>query len=96
MRRGPGQAISRVGRRRGDADRAPGSLRLIRERWLDFGGDGYTLRDTITGEIRRSSRLEVHPGIELGQTLRLEEHFTVAGGGFDLVVPALLNVVEGA
>lgn len=37
-----------------------------------------------------------HPGIELGQMLRLEAHFTVAGGDFDLVVPALLNVVEGA
>jgi hypothetical protein len=67
------------------------------------------LGDTLTPMIEYGSPLtntdtwgyaitvpDDHPGIELGQTLRLEAHFTVAGGGFDMVVPALLNVTEGA
>lgn len=63
----PGQSIRLVEQRRGDANPAPDSLHLQRELWLDFDGAGYTLRDEITGEIRRSSRLEVRPGIELGR-----------------------------
>ncbi|MBW2390374.1 MAG: hypothetical protein JRG89_18375, partial [Deltaproteobacteria bacterium] len=63
----PGQPIRLVEQRRGDANPAPDTLQLQRELWLDFDGAGYTVRDAITGEIRRSSRLEVRPGVELGR-----------------------------
>ncbi|MBK1648486.1 hypothetical protein [Rhabdochromatium marinum] len=42
-------------------------LRLTRELWLDFSGNGYSLRDRINGELAGLSRLEVQAPLELGQ-----------------------------
>ncbi|MEA3274510.1 MAG: hypothetical protein U9Q81_04290 [Pseudomonadota bacterium] len=55
--------------RRGDTDPGPDRLSLSRDLWLDFGGDGYTLRDRIDGELVRSWRLEVGDTLDLGQVL---------------------------
>lgn len=48
---------------------APDSDRLQQRRiWrLDSDGDGYTLRDTISGELSRSWRLNAQPATELGR-----------------------------
>jgi len=63
----PGRALRLVEKRRGDADPAPDQLTLSRVWWLDFDGAGYTLRDRIQGVVRRSSRLEMGAGTELGR-----------------------------
>lgn len=62
-----GKPMRLVQVRRGDARPAPDRLSLERDIWLDFRGTGYTLRDRISGELTRSSRLEVGEGLELGQ-----------------------------
>jgi hypothetical protein len=63
----PGRALRLVEKRRGDADPAPDQLSLSRVVWLDFDGDGYTVTDSIRGEVRRSTRLEASAGTELGR-----------------------------
>jgi hypothetical protein len=63
----PGRALRLVEKRRGDADPAPDQLTLSRVLWLDFDGRGYTAADTIRGVVRRSTRLEMTPGTELGR-----------------------------
>ncbi len=63
----PGRTLRFVEKRRGDSDPAPDQLTLSRALWLDFDGGGYTLTDTIDGVVRRSTRLEMTPGTELGR-----------------------------
>jgi hypothetical protein len=63
----PGQGLSFEVVRRGDADPEPDRLELERSLWLDFDGGGYTLRDQITGSLRRDWRLNVDPDIKLGR-----------------------------
>lgn len=41
-------------------------LNLSREMWLDFDGNGYSIKDQLTGKIHQS-RINVLPTIELGQ-----------------------------
>jgi hypothetical protein len=53
--------------RRGDPDPEPDQLRLHREIWLDFSGDGYTIRDFIAGRITRGWRLDAEAELRLGQ-----------------------------
>jgi hypothetical protein len=76
----PGATLRLTERRRGDADPAPDQLRLARELWLDFDGGGYTARDTITGQLARSWRLQVGEGALLGRA---------AVGGVDQFVTRL-------
>ncbi len=63
----PGATLKLVESRRGQAGLAPDDLKLHRDLWLDFDGRGYTFRDTLTGTIRESWRLEMPLPIELGQ-----------------------------
>jgi hypothetical protein len=63
----PGSTLRFVEKRRGDSDPAPDQLTLSRALWLDFDGSGYTLTDTIDGVVRRSTRLEMTPGTQLGR-----------------------------
>lgn len=53
--------------RRGDPESAPDNLSLHRTLWLDFDGGGYTVHDEISGELSRQWRLDVLPGLDLGQ-----------------------------
>ncbi|MFN0062316.1 MAG: hypothetical protein ACKVPX_07345 [Myxococcaceae bacterium] len=54
-------------RRRGDSDPAPDQLHLSRQLWMDFDGGGYTVNDTLTGRLQRTSRLLMGLGTELGR-----------------------------
>jgi len=65
----PGEGLRLEEIRRGDPDPAPDRLSLERDLWLDFGGRGWTARDRITGDLSRSWRLQVGPGLDLGQVL---------------------------
>ena len=50
--------------RRGDPDPAPDQLRLDRTMWLDFDGNGLTVRDSIKGTMSRQWFLAMaRPGI---------------------------------
>jgi hypothetical protein len=79
----PGQTLRLVEKQRGDADPAPDQLALERVLWLDFDGRAATASDTISGTVRRSSRLEMQAGTELGRA---------ALGGSDQLITRL----EGA
>lgn len=68
----PGQSLKLDEQRRGDIESLPENLHLHRTLWLDFNGQGYTIRDKISGEVNRSWRLEMTPSLQLG-------HVSVAG-----------------
>ncbi len=53
--------------RRGDPDPAPDRLALERTFWLDFDGDGFTIRDHITGSVSRNWYLAMNPPARLGR-----------------------------
>lgn len=54
-------------KRRGDSDPAPDQLSLQRQWWLDFDGRGFTVQDSIQGELKRSWRLNVQVPLQLGR-----------------------------
>lgn len=85
----PGAALVLTERRRGDSAPAPDQLTLRRRWWLDFDGRGFTVADQIGGVVRRSQRLEMGAGTELGH---------VAVGGEDRLVtrrqPGARSAVE--
>lgn len=64
---GPGAVLTFTEQGRGDTDPEPDRLRLAREIWLDFDGQGYSARDRLDGDLTRSWRLEAAPGLDLGQ-----------------------------
>jgi len=53
--------------RRGDPEPEPNQLNLTRKLWLDFDGEGYTVNDTITGNMTRGWRLNTLPQTQLGK-----------------------------
>jgi hypothetical protein len=63
----PGEKLTLKVIRRGDPEPAPDRIALNRILWLDFGGSGYTVRDSLTGTVTRSWRLEAGPGLRLGR-----------------------------
>ncbi|MFU8790092.1 MAG: hypothetical protein ACNA7G_13770 [Methylobacter sp.] len=62
-----GQAMGFKTIRRGDPEPEPNQLNLSRKLWLDFDGEGYTVNDTITGNMTRSWRLNTLPATQLGK-----------------------------
>jgi len=58
----PGQSLSFKTTRRAQAEAEPNVIQLVRELWLDVDGIGYSVRDRITGQLRRSHRLVLHEG----------------------------------
>jgi hypothetical protein len=44
---------------RGELSSRPDELKLKRELWLDFDGTGFSVRDSITGEVRSGWRLSL-------------------------------------
>ena len=53
--------------RRGDQQPQADKLSLKRNLWLDFNGQGYTVKDEIKGVITKSWRLDATPELELGR-----------------------------
>jgi hypothetical protein len=58
--------VSLLTERRGDPNPAPNRLNFTRDLWLDLNGDGFTVRDNITGKLSQSWRIDLLHG-ELGQ-----------------------------
>jgi len=58
----PEQSLSFKTTRRAKAEAEPNVLQLVRELWLDVDGTGYSVRDQITGKLRRSHRLIMEEG----------------------------------
>jgi hypothetical protein len=63
----PGSSLRLHQRRRGDDPPAPDRLSIQRALWLDFDGGGFSARDTISGTLGRSWRLESSPETKLGR-----------------------------
>ncbi|MBI3187652.1 MAG: hypothetical protein HYZ31_07325, partial [Gammaproteobacteria bacterium] len=62
--------------KRGNPDPEPDQLTLKRVLWLDFEGEGITVKDTITGTLSQHWRLNALPELKLGQvTLDGEPQF---------------------
>ncbi|SDX88858.1 hypothetical protein SAMN05421644_1182 [Allochromatium warmingii] len=70
---GPGAVLLLNEQGRGETDPEPNRLRLARELWLDFDGQGYSVRDRLNGEVTRSWRLETAPELALGQARIAEQ-----------------------
>ncbi|HEY8097893.1 MAG TPA: hypothetical protein VIE65_17690 [Methylobacter sp.] len=62
-----GQAMGFKTIRRGDPEPEPNQLNLTRKLWLDFDGAGYTVNDTISGNMTRGWRLNTLPQTQLGK-----------------------------
>ena len=52
--------------RRGEPEPPPDRLVLQRELWMDLDGDGFTVRDNLSGELNRTWRLDLEPPGALG------------------------------
>lgn len=63
----PGETLTLTERRRGDPTPEPNQLQITREAWLDFSGDGYTVRDKISGSMTNGWRLTAQPALQLGR-----------------------------
>lgn len=55
--------------RRGDPQPEPDHLRLQRRLWLDFDGQGLSVRDRITGTLTTGWRLDAGPTLHLGRVV---------------------------
>ena len=55
--------------RRGNQDPEPNKLSLKKTLWLDFDGDGFTVKDTIQGTLTQGWRLIANPEMKLGRVL---------------------------
>jgi hypothetical protein len=53
-------------RMRGMGEQKPAGLTIARELWLDERGNGLTFRDSITGEMQQTWRLDAAVGQDLG------------------------------
>lgn len=63
----PGDQLTLVEKRRGDANPSPDQLSLQRNIYLDFKGTGYTIVDHINGTMNRGWRLEMKMPALLGR-----------------------------
>ncbi|MEN9797360.1 MAG: hypothetical protein RL653_1056 [Pseudomonadota bacterium] len=80
---GPSDELKLVERQRGQAEAEPDLLNLQRSLWLDFDGRGYTVQDTLGGQLRRSWRLDMQPPATLGRVVSsgVDQLITRAGPG---------------
>lgn len=51
----------------GESVPAADNLDISRDFWLDFDGDGMTVKDRIRGDVNRAWRMSVSPGVKLGR-----------------------------
>lgn len=63
----PGDVMTFKVIRRGDPEPEPNNLHLQRTLWLDFDGEGYTVKDQVTGSMTRGWRLSMPATMELGR-----------------------------
>lgn len=63
----PGQTLVLKETRRGETEPPPNRLNLKRDLWLDLDGQQWTAHDRFDGEMFAGWRLDVLPGVELGQ-----------------------------
>jgi hypothetical protein len=60
----PGQKLALKEVRRGEPEPPPDRIRLRRELWLDLSGQAFTVRDSFSGSLARTWRLDVQkPGV---------------------------------
>ncbi len=64
-----GQTMGFKTLRRGDPEPEPNQLNLTRKLWMDFDGAGYTVNDTITGNMTRGWRLNTLPETQPGKVV---------------------------
>lgn len=62
-----GEVLTLKEKMRGNSDPEKNSLALQREFWLDFNGEGYTIKDRINGALNNGWRLNASPDIALGR-----------------------------
>ncbi len=55
----PNDALTLATLRRGNPDPPPNQINLVRQLWLDFDGQGYTVKDVLSGTITREHRLDL-------------------------------------
>lgn len=53
--------------RRGDPEPAPNQLQLNKVMWLDFDGGGWTIKDSLSGQVHRRWRLQSDGQTALGE-----------------------------
>ena len=63
----PGNTLTFSEIRRGNSEPAADVLSIQREMWLDFDGNGYTVKDHITGTMNEGWRLDANPETLLGR-----------------------------
>ena len=63
----PAQTLTLDVLHRGASQVGQNELNLRREMWLDYDGNGYTIKDRLNGVIRQKSRLNVTPSLALGR-----------------------------
>ncbi len=86
FRVGPGESLLFEGLRRGQPKPPGNELRLSREMWLDHDGEGFTVRDSLSGKMQQGWRLDLQaPGL-LGQATlyadgTLEDQVITTGTG---------------
>lgn len=85
---GDGAKLSIEQRSRGSAPDAPNRLRLQREAWLDFAGDGWYARDNVTGTMVHGWRLDAAVPYTLEQARAKNAK---QGAGEDLLVTRAEN-----
>ncbi len=64
---GPDDTLTLQEQYRGDATPAANRLSLRRTLWLDFSGEGATVRDLISGTLTHNWRLRAQPELALGR-----------------------------
>ncbi len=62
-----GDVLTFKEKRRGNSEPEKNTLTLQREFWLDFNGEGYTIKDRINGALNNGWRLNASPDIALGR-----------------------------
>jgi hypothetical protein len=62
----PGEQMTLLELRRGDPQPSPNQLNLERGFWLDFSGEGFTVRDQFNGNLYRDWRLTAGPDLQPG------------------------------
>ncbi|MDY0189528.1 MAG: hypothetical protein RBR22_02235 [Desulfuromonas sp.] len=63
------QELQFTTRKRGNSDPVAEQIQLQRTLWLDFDGQGYTAKDSITGQLSSRARLEAGEQLAVGRVI---------------------------